>query len=83
MLPKVAARLRGRMDTDENAKICPETYKYTMTRELELPVGSYTGYIAAATVVLLILAFVVNGTLYKVTTSKFQSLLPPYTESGQ
>lgn len=37
---EMAARIRGQMDADEAAKICPETYEKVDERQLQLPVAS-------------------------------------------
>lgn len=59
-----AARLRGLINADEAAKVCPEAYQHTNTADLVEPPTKGVAGIALTLVILVIALLVVNGYVY-------------------
>jgi hypothetical protein len=56
------------MDKDEESRICPEAYEHTDTRDLVEPPGAKLLAIAIALVGLVIVVFVANIYLFRITS---------------
>ena len=70
-----SARLRHIVETDEESRICPEAYEHTDGRDLvELPGAKLLG-IAIALVGLIIVLFVANIYLFKITSEDLVNAL--------
>jgi type VI protein secretion system component VasF len=70
-----SARLRDRMELDENAKICPEAYEHVDRGTPFEPPAAKIGGIGIALLVLLFVDFVVNIYLYRSRTSRMDDAL--------
>lgn len=64
------SRIRDMMDMDEFARICPQTYEHTDTRDFVEPPGKKLLGIAIALVGLIVVLFVANLFLFKSASKK-------------
>jgi type VI protein secretion system component VasF len=72
---QASARLQHIMDKDEESRICPEAYEHTDTRDLVEPPGAKLLGIAIALVGLIIVLFVANIYLFRVTSEDLVNAL--------
>lgn len=62
---EVSSRIRGAMEPDETAKVCPEAYGNVNTADLVEPPGSKLVGVAIATVGLIVVVFAMNVAAYR------------------
>jgi type IV/VI secretion system ImpK/VasF family protein len=77
------SRIRDMMDMDEFARICPETYDHTDTRDFVEPPGKKLLGIAIALVGLLLVLFVANLFLFRSASRKLGEALDKINPSGR
>ena len=75
------ARVSNRLDPDENAKVCPEAYRFTDERILDRPVGVSLLGVTIVLAGLIVIAFAVNGTLYYLRAGQLNQDLDRVTDT--
>jgi len=70
-----SARLRDRTDFDERARICPDAYEHTDTRDLTGSLGPRLGAITIALIGLVVALFIANIYLFRRTARELEALL--------
>lgn len=79
---EMSARLRGVMEADRTAKICPEAYDKVNTADLVQPPGRAMVGVGIATLGLLIVVFAASGTLYLQQRSRMNKTLDNITSGA-
>jgi type IV/VI secretion system ImpK/VasF family protein len=72
---EIFARLRGRLDADAAARLCPESYQNVNTADLIQPPGRSLVMIAIALVGLVVVLFATNAYLYRSSSSELRESL--------
>ena len=78
-----SARMRGIMDKGELAKVCPEAYEHTDTRDLIEPPGAKLLGIGLALVCLILLLLVASAFLYRHQSKKLEDALTEIVDPAQ
>lgn len=80
---EISSRIRGQMELDETAKVCPEAYEKVNTADLVQPPGSRLVGIAIAMVGLLLVVFAANVVAYLDHRDRLGSSLKQVRESHE
>ena len=80
---EIAPRIRQLVDSDQSAKLCPEAYEHTDTRDLIEPPARKIGAIAIAFVVLAITTLVANYYLFKKASEQLTDSLHQIVEQDK
>ena len=79
---EMSARIRKMMDTDENARICPEAYQNLDTRDLVEPPGKKLLGIVIALVGMVFVLFIANFYLFRLASDDLTRALHTIIEKG-
>ncbi len=81
-MTEIHARIRGRVDADQAARICPEAYEHTDTSDLVTPPSRSLAGVAIALLGLVIVLVAVNGAMYAVATQELRTAFHDIAEAG-
>jgi len=78
-----STRIRGLIDTDQTARICPESYQNVDTSNLVQPPSASLVGIGIALVGLIIVLFIANAYMYRSSSSELTRALDSIIKAGQ
>jgi type VI secretion system protein ImpK len=78
-----STRIRGLIDTDQSARICPESYEHVDTSNLVQPPSASVVGIGIALVGLVFVLFVANAYLYRSSSSELTKALDGIIEASK
>lgn len=79
---EISSRLRGRIDADETARICPDAYEHVNTANLVPNTGRSLARIFVVLIVLVVVLIVGNVVLYKQSSSELIQALKRLSDDG-
>lgn len=82
-MQEVGARLRDRMVTDDQAKLCPETYEHVDTSDLVQPPGRSLMIIVVLLIASGVVVVVGNGLLYRMAANELDRSIDGIIRVGE
>jgi type VI secretion system protein ImpK len=78
-----STRIRGLIDTDQSARICPESYEHVDTSNLVQPPSASLVGIGIALIGLIIVLFIANAYMYRSSSSELTKALDGIVKASQ